>query len=255
MNSLIIQGRDPLLVQIPQHRRSVAHLPEALKGITNIILSNGEKLKLERFHTHIGIASASMYALGARGVKWDYANETCTMSRAFLEDLPSWVQVGPPSAWIDAKKGIPTMQACKAILVDVLELKGKVKKIVLESVNAQTQLDVNLYLLKGDSLQEAAAKSKSAYLAAELGEMLGGRVRIIKARITEYVIVTRETLVQNLKEANLPIENQKKYLLQEKFIELQNLLKPEVSYNFAKYLWMEFRFIPDEPSAAAASIG
>ena len=247
MNSLQIHDRDPFIVQIPQHRRSVAHLPEALKDVTHILLPDGQDLKLQRTFSNALIGS------DLKGVNWNFDEGVCKMCSAFSDDLPPWIKIGPPSAWIDAEKGIPTIQACKAILVNALNLKGNVKKICLESVNIQTQIDINLCLLKGSSLQEAAVKSKSAYLAAELGEMLGGKVRLTNVEIMVTKTVTKETLFQSLKTSTINLRQQGEYLLQKKFIELQNLLKPGVQYNFARYVWMEFAFIPDLSSEAATT--
>lgn len=242
---------DPYIVRIPFHRRSVAHLPDALKNETSIMFQTGIKLKVKRDEY-----SAKLGGTSTGGVKWKFKDGTVDMHRAYLDDLPVWVQIGPPSAWIDPEKGIPTMQACKAMLVNALDLKDRVRKIVLKATNPQTQLDVNLCLLKGSTLEEACVSSQSAYLAAELGEMIGGKVRLVKVVVIDQSIVKRDALSTYLTLPVLPTGRREAFLRQEKYTELENLARLRNPCVFVQSINMEFGFIPDvplEPLAMAPS--
>ena len=240
------------VIQIPEHRKPIGHLPEALKKEKKITFPNGRELSVQEIapindQGHIAKIEELFDCGDNEGVQWSYDNGTCYMQSAYLGTLPTWVKIGPESAWIDKEKGIPTMQACKAILYNTLQLKGKVNRIVLTSLNPQTQLEMNLCLLKGSSLEEASVQTQSAYLAAELGEMLGGKVRLIRAENISKITceTTKETLAKSLFTEDLPAGKVDTFFKQEKFFELQNLMDPDKKYAFVIHATMVFEFISE----------
>ena len=144
------------------------------------------------------------------------------------------------------------MQACKAMLFNAMNLKGRVSKITIFSVNPRTALSVNSAILDGKDLKTACLDTQSAHLAAELGQMLGGKVQLSETRKGKVVKVDQDSFaldrLQKMPARQRPFEYS--YLLEsdkEEFMkaadEFAKRIQPGASIEFINSLFMGFDFL------------
>ncbi len=247
-----VDDENSLVVEIPCTRKSVAHLPEVFKDITVLQTSDGRELRTFIDATEHGtFGYVKEMSQDLKVVDWTYQEDgTFHMASAFLRDLPHWIKVEDQSAWIHSEKGIPLMQACKAMLFNAMDLKNKeINRIAIFSINSRTALEVNNGLLNGDSLEEACKNSHSAYLVAELGQMLDRKVELVYASREKIVPVQKESFtaehLENAPFSERPISinflpSKDKEELLRKVEEFSNRLEPDETYKFVGSIAMEF---------------
>ncbi|MDE3055892.1 MAG: hypothetical protein KGI80_04275 [Verrucomicrobiota bacterium] len=140
-------------------------------------------------------------------LSWSFDNQTGNLELEYehRNDLPAWIKIPEKEhCEFDQRKGIPTIQVLKAMIINALECTGKVKSISVRSTNARTTTDVvySTFVEKKD-FKTACEHSTTALLAREAGEMCGTSVQLTEVEGRKSCQVTEKNFIDRISKRNL----------------------------------------------------